>query len=70
MTLAIKDQYPHMIQMMNEAPPMERIGNRNDLVGAMIYLLSDASAYTTGTDIQVTGGIHAGRIKDPLCNFD
>jgi sorbose reductase len=44
---------------------LNRIGNRNDLTGAMVYLLSDASSYTTGTDIMITGGLHAGRIEYP-----
>lgn len=43
--------------------PMKRIGNRNDLTGAVIYLLSDASKSTTGADILITGGLHAGRIN-------
>jgi len=62
MTRALRTQHPHMVDVMNNAPPMRRIGNRNDLTGAMVYLLSDASSYTTGTDIEVTGGLHAGRI--------
>ncbi|KAF4548409.1 Enoyl-(Acyl carrier protein) reductase-like protein 42 [Elsinoe fawcettii] len=47
---------------MDEAPPLRRMGTQNDLTGAVIYLLSDASAYTTGGDIAMTGGIHNGRI--------
>ncbi|KAJ5099525.1 hypothetical protein N7532_006526 [Penicillium argentinense] len=48
---------------MDTAPPLSRIGNFNDLAGAVIYLLSDASAYTNGADIAITGGLHIGRIE-------
>ena len=40
---------------------MKRIGTQEEVAGAAIYLLSDASAYTTGADITVTGGLHLGR---------
>lgn len=58
-----KDEHPERIEIMNTAPPLGRIGNRNDLTPAVIYLLSDASTYTSGTDIQITGALHCGRIN-------
>ena len=63
MTKSLRAQRPQLVELMHNAPPMKRIGNRNDLTGAMVYLLSEASSYTTGTNIQVTGGLHAGRIE-------
>jgi sorbose reductase len=63
MSEALRDKRPHLAKIMQNAPPMKRIGNRNDLTGAVIYLLSDASTYTTGADILITGGLHAGRIE-------
>ena len=36
--------------------PMHRLGQPEDLQGAVIYLASEASAFTTGIDILVDGG--------------
>lgn len=37
-----------------------RADYRQDLTPAVVYLLSDAASFTTGTDIVISGGIHAG----------
>jgi NAD(P)-dependent dehydrogenase (short-subunit alcohol dehydrogenase family) len=42
---------------MQAAIPMRRFGEPPEIVGAALYLASDASAYTTGADIAVGGGI-------------
>lgn len=39
--------------------PMGRMANREDLLGMMLYLLSDASAYCTGQNFVVDGGFTA-----------
>ncbi|KAJ5998334.1 hypothetical protein N7451_006144 [Penicillium sp. IBT 35674x] len=36
--------------------PLEREGDPRELKGAYLYLASDASTYTTGSDIMVDGG--------------
>ena len=36
--------------------PMGRNGNAKELKGAYVYFASDASTYTTGTDILIDGG--------------
>lgn len=40
--------------LMNTAPPLGRMGRPEEVSGAVIYLLSDAAAYTTGADILVS----------------
>jgi len=61
MTALVGLQSPRLMEMFEEAPPMKRIGERTDLMGAAVYLLSEASGYTTAADMLVTGGLHAGR---------
>lgn len=39
--------------------PFKRFGNANELTGALIWLLSDASKFVTGTVINVDGGFSA-----------
>ena len=62
MTLDLAKRFPHLGAIMTGEPPMRRMGDRTDLKGIVVYLLSDASAYTTSSDILITGGIHAGRL--------
>ena len=35
---------------------LNRWGTQEDIIGAAIFLMSDASSYITGTDIYVDGG--------------
>jgi NAD(P)-dependent dehydrogenase (short-subunit alcohol dehydrogenase family) len=36
--------------------PLRRAGESSEIVGAALYLASDASSYTTGTILTVDGG--------------
>jgi NAD(P)-dependent dehydrogenase (short-subunit alcohol dehydrogenase family) len=43
-------------KLINQQTPFKRFGKPEELVGAIIFLLSDASKFSTGTDIVVDGG--------------
>lgn len=62
MTLDIADTRPVLAQTFVSEPPMKRMGDRTELKGAVVYLLSDASSYMTGGELLITGGMHAGRL--------
>ena len=36
--------------------PQERFGNPNELSSALLFLLSNASSFVTGTEVTVDGG--------------
>ncbi len=40
--------------------PLGRYGEPKDIALAFVYLLSDASAWITGTDLVIDGGLHIG----------
>jgi sorbose reductase len=45
--------------LWNSMIPVNRPGQAKELKGAYVYLISDASTYTTGTDIVIDGGYTA-----------
>jgi NAD(P)-dependent dehydrogenase (short-subunit alcohol dehydrogenase family) len=47
------------VRRYSDRTPMGRMANREDLIGAVIYLASDASQYFTGQQIIVDGGLTA-----------
>jgi len=51
-TASIKEAYERNVNMT----PMKRYGRIDELKGAIVYLASDASTYTTGSVILVDGG--------------
>ena len=57
MNLSLATQRPELFKIFQEAPPLGRVGTPEDLQMAALYLLSDASAYVTGQDLVVDGGM-------------
>ncbi|MBN1534872.1 MAG: SDR family oxidoreductase [Spirochaetes bacterium] len=47
-----------MLNMAIQAIPLKRIAKPEDMVGAVLYLLSDYASYTTGTTVTVDGGVN------------
>jgi NAD(P)-dependent dehydrogenase (short-subunit alcohol dehydrogenase family) len=47
-------------EAMARLTPMGRIGDTDEIVGAAVYLASDASSYTTGAEILIDGGALLG----------
>ncbi len=46
-----------MNEMFDSAIPLKRAGEAHEIVGAALYLASDASSYTNGAIIKVDGGM-------------
>jgi len=51
-----RNQPPSFVQAYEQRTPMGRMATEEDMVGAMIYLVSDLSSYVTGQCISVDGG--------------
>jgi len=55
-TKAILDKNPELNKTWTSLIPEGDLGKPSDLMGAVVYLLSDASRYVTGTELKVDGG--------------
>ena len=47
---------PEFIKKYGEMTPMKRMMEKNEILGAVHYLSSDSSSYTTGSELTVDGG--------------
>jgi NAD(P)-dependent dehydrogenase (short-subunit alcohol dehydrogenase family) len=45
--------------------PLRRFGTPEEVANAVVYLASDESAYTTGTEFNIDGGLLAGSAAAP-----
>ena len=53
---------PKMQEWGQANTPLKRLGQPEDMIGAAIYLASDASAWMTGQTLYVDGGFSAGLV--------
>lgn len=51
---------PEVVEMFKTLVPMARVGEPEEIVGAALFLASDASSYTNGAVIKVDGGAAYG----------
>jgi sorbose reductase len=47
---------PNVVNEANRMAVLGRQGDTNEIKGLYLYLASDASSYTTGTDVVIDGG--------------
>jgi NAD(P)-dependent dehydrogenase (short-subunit alcohol dehydrogenase family) len=47
---------PDRARQMAPQVPMQRAGTAEEVAAAIVWLLSDAASYTTGSFVEVTGG--------------
>ena len=51
---------------MEEATPLKRLGQVEDIAAAIVYLVSPAGSYVTGKVIEVDGGLQSPNLELPL----
>lgn len=51
---------PHMKSWAMDNTPLKRFGEVQDMVGTVVFLASEASAFVTGQTVYIDGGLSAG----------
>lgn len=51
-----RDRAPDFVAALEKRTALRRVGQRNEVMGAVVFLASRASSFVTGTDIAVDGG--------------
>jgi 7-alpha-hydroxysteroid dehydrogenase len=51
---------------MEEATPLKRLGQVEDIAAAILYLVSPAGSYATGKIVEVDGGLQSPNLEFPL----
>ncbi|MEM5388813.1 SDR family oxidoreductase [Paraburkholderia phymatum] len=51
-----KARPPQYVEMLRAVTPLKPLGEPDDLIGALLFLASDASSWTTGQTVRVDGG--------------
>jgi 3(or 17)beta-hydroxysteroid dehydrogenase len=59
------EQREKMIRSIARQVPLGRMGTPEDVANAIIYFASDESAYVTGAELHIDGGILAGAEAEP-----
>jgi NAD(P)-dependent dehydrogenase (short-subunit alcohol dehydrogenase family) len=57
---ALRGMSPEQVRGMDGMHPLGRIGQPEDVASLIVFLLSDASSWMTGTIIPIDGGVMAG----------
>jgi NAD(P)-dependent dehydrogenase (short-subunit alcohol dehydrogenase family) len=52
----LQRENPAFIQRLADKSPMRRVGQANEIAGAVAFLLSDTASYITGQNLAVDGG--------------
>lgn len=52
----VQARHPDFVDRLSQRVPMARIGQGDEIAGAVVYLASPASSYVTGTTLVVDGG--------------
>ncbi len=53
------DAYPELRQQLESLHPMQRLGTAEEIANAALYLASDESSFSTGSELVVDGGYTA-----------